>query len=495
MRKNLLIYFALIAMFGLGIYSVLALGSRFVVGEPLLSHSGAHSGVNSSSAPLLEPTQTAPNSPATEQPGKFQQPLSLLLLQVIVIIAAARGLGILFTRLGQPAVIGEMLAGILLGPSLLGWLAPRAEAFLFPSNSLGALQLLSQIGVILFMFIVGMELNVQSLRHSAHAVVLISHAGILAPFMLGTALSLFLYRSLAPPEVSFLAFALFMGIAMSITAFPVLARIIEQRGLTGSPLGNFAVACAAVGDATAWCLLAVVLAIAQAQGLGRAAMTIGLAIAFTVVMLFLVRPRLPQIVAGFSGDASRQTGLMAGVLVFAFASALFTETIGIHALFGAFLAGVVLPPQETLGAPIKERLETFSTVFLLPLFFAFTGLRTQIGLLNDWQSWLLCACIVIVAIAGKLGGTSLAARSTGMSWHDSLSIGALMNTRGLMELIALNIGYDLGILSAEVFAMMVIMALATTIMAGPILSLLDSRERRKAPGRAEKGMTAEKTGI
>jgi Kef-type K+ transport system membrane component KefB len=494
MRKNILVYFVLIAVFGLGIYSVLALGSRFAAGAPRLSQTSARSG-ESSPGVQPEPTQTAPRGPAAQQPGRFQQPLTLLLMQVIVIIAAARGLGILFTRIGQPAVIGEMLAGILLGPSLLGWLAPRVEAFLFPPDSLGALQLLSQLGVILFMFLVGMELNVQSLRHSAHSAVLISHAGILAPFMLGAALSVFLYQSLAPAGVPFLAFALFMGIAMSITAFPVLARIIQQRGLTGSPLGSTAVACAAVDDVTAWCLLAVVLAIAQAQGLGRAALTIGLAVTFTVGMLFLVRPRLPALIARFGREESHQAGLIAGVLVFAFASALLTEAIGIHALFGAFLAGVVLPPQEKLGVPVRERLESFSTVFLLPLFFAFTGLRTQVGLLDSWQSWLLCGLIAIVAIAGKLGGTSLAARSTGMSWHDSLSIGALMNTRGLMELIALNIGYDLGILSAQSFTMMVIMALVTTIMTGPILSLLETRKRLAAHGRAEKGIAPEETGI
>jgi Kef-type K+ transport system membrane component KefB len=484
MRRNLLTYLALIAFFGLGIYAVLSAGSRLLNGPLPLAHDS-----------LPTAGQTSPPQAPQEGTAKPQQPLALLLVQLIVIIAAARGLGLLFTRMGQPAVIGEMLAGILLGPSLLGWLAPRAEASLFPANSLGTLQLLSQIGVILFMFLVGMELNVQSLRHRAHSAVLISHAGILAPFMLGTALSLVLYTPLAPAGVSFVAFALFMGIAMSITAFPVLARIIEQRGLSGSAIGTIAIACAAVDDMTAWCLLAVVVTIAGAEGVGGAALTIGLAVAFTVAMLFVVRPRLPGLVARISRGGSHHGELIAGILVFVFASALFTETIGIHALFGAFLAGVVLPPQELLGVPVRERLETFSTVFLLPLFFAFTGLRTQIGLLDSWQSWLLCGCIIAVAITGKLGGTSLAAHSTGMSWLDSLSIGALMNTRGLMELIALNIGYDLGILSAEVFSMMVIMALATTTMTGPILSLLKSRAGREPAERAEQHMTPKEDGI
>lgn len=275
--------------------------------------------------------------------------------------------------------------------------------------------MLGQVGVILFMFIVGMELNPQSLRQRAHSAVLISHVGILAPFMLGTALALFLYLPLAPQDVSFLSFALFMGIAMSITAFPVLTRILEQRGLSRSSLGSTAIASAAVDDVTDWCLLAIVLAIARSENLSRTAMTVGLALAFTAVMIFLIKPWLRQIMSRTDYSGAQSKSIIASTLLFAFASALFTETIGIHALFGAFLAGAVLPPQEILRVPVKERLETFGTVFLLPLFFAFTGLRTQIGLMDDWQSWFLCGLIILVAIAGKLGGTTLAARWTGMS--------------------------------------------------------------------------------
>jgi K+:H+ antiporter len=471
MRKNLLIYLSLITVFGLGIYTILNVGSRVV---------GVHSPPAQTAVSTTEDSSNPAIQPEAKPAGRFQQPLALLLLQLIVIVAATRSMGALFTRMGQPAVIGEMLAGILLGPSLLGWLAPRAEGFLFPVSSLGTLQMLSQIGVILFMFLVGMELNVQALRSRAHAAVLISHAGILAPFMLGTALSIALYNSLAASGVKFIAFALFMGIAMSITAFPVLARMIQQRGMNGTPLGTIAIASAAVDDVTAWCVLAIVVAIAGANNLGGAVVTIALALAFTFIMLYLIRPRLPALAARISHGDSRHGLLMAAILVFVFGSALVTESIGIHALFGAFLAGVALPPPEKLDIPVKERLETFSTGFLLPLFFAFTGLRTQIGLLNNWESWLVCAAIIGVAIAGKLGGTSVAARIAGMNWHDSLSMGALMNTRGLIELIALNIGYDMGLLSAEIFAMMVIMALTTTFMAGPILNLLQSRTNRES---------------
>ncbi len=321
------------------------------------------------------------------------------------------------------------------------------------------------------MFVVGIDLDVAHLKQKADAAVMVSHASILVPFFFGTLLALFVYPTLAPAGVPFSAFALFIGVAMSITAFPVLARILEERGLTQSYLGSTAIACAAVDDVTAWCLLALVVAIIKANGLAAAAVTIGLALGFILLMLLVVRPRTARLGARGLGDEGRQKGLVAGILVFAFAAALFTETIGIHALFGAFLAGVTMPNDPALRTFLKERLETFSSAFLLPLFFAFTGLRTEIGLLDDARSWLIAVGIIAVAILGKLGGSMAAARWTGMSWVDSFSLGALMNTRGLVELIALNIGYDLGILTPRIFAMLVLMALVTTFMTGPLLSL------------------------
>jgi Kef-type K+ transport system membrane component KefB len=479
MRKYPWLYIIVIATFAVGIAIILHFGSRLQTGN-LFPGQTAGPLPQATAAPQAELTGFPANLLGRDLYGKIQQPLSLLLLQIIVIILAARGIGALFVKMGQPAVVGEMLAGILLGPSLLGILSPGTEAFLFPSASMNALQLLSQIGVILFMFVVGMELNLQSLRRRAHTAILISHAGILVPFLLGAAFALFIYRSLAPPHVSFAAFSLFMGIAMSITAFPVLARIIKDRGLADSALGNTAMACAAVDDVTAWCILAVVVAVARAQGWGQAVLTIFLALSFTGVMLLVIKPNVQRVVNARGQGESQNRALMAGVLAFALTSAFVTEAIGIHALFGAFLAGVVVPPQESLRAFLRQRLETFSLVVLLPLFFAFTGLRTQVGQLADWHSWLLCAGIVAVAIAGKLGGSTLAARWTGLSWHDSASIGALMNTRGLMELIALTIGYDLGILSSQVFTMLVLMALGTTLMTGPLLSLLGFMRRREA---------------
>jgi len=451
MRRNLLFYLITLVVFGAGIVLALHYGTRLesaAVG-PTADGGGIGRALHDS----------------------LHHPLSVLLMQMIVIILAARALGAVFRRIGQPAVTGEMVAGILLGPSLLGGIAPEAYAFLFPPASLEALKLLSQIGVILFMFVVGIELDLQHLRQKAQAAVLVSHASIVVPFFLGVTFSLMLYRTLAPAHISFSAFALFMGIAMSITAFPVLARIIEERGLTRSPLGVIAIACAAVDDVTAWCILAVVVAIVKADGWSAALLTIALALAFIAVMLLIVRPQAARIIRAEVGQEVHNSGLVAGILIFVFASALFTEVIGIHALFGAFLAGVVLPASARLRGFLRERLETFSSVFLLPLFFAFTGLRTQIGLLDDWSSWLLCAAVIGVAITGKMGGSMLAARWTGMGWKDAFAIGTLMNTRGLIELIVLNIGYDLGILSPRIFTMMVIMALVTTFMTGPILAL------------------------
>jgi Kef-type K+ transport system membrane component KefB len=414
-------------------------------------------------------------------------PLPLLLLQVVVIVVAARLAGGLFRRFGQPAVIGEMIAGILLGPSLFGWLWPSAQAFLFPQSSMGALRLLSQIGVVVFMFLVGIDLDAAHLRGMAHAAVWVSHLSITVPFLFGCALSLALYRTLAPPGSHFTAFALFMGIAMSITAFPVLARILEERGLSRTPLGATAISCAAVDDVTAWCLLALVVTLVKAQALMGAVVTFALTLAFVAVMLLVVKPAARRLMGRREVDGD--TLVVAGV-AFLFVSALATEVIGIHALFGAFLAGAVMPRHPAVRSYLRRRLETFGSVLLLPLFFAFTGLRTEIGLLDNVASWLACGALIGVAILGKLGGTMIASRITGMSWADSFALGALMNTRGLIGLIVLDVGYDLGILSPRVFSMMVLMALVTTFMTAPLLQLWSSWKRRAADGQASANAAA-----
>ncbi len=315
-------------------------------------------------------------------PHGLTDPLSQLLLQLVTILVITRIAGRACARLGQPAVIGEMAAGILLGPSLLGWLAPDVFHALFPDTSLDALQLLSQIGVCLFLFVVGMTMDVSHIRHNAPAAVLISHASIVVPAILGGLLSLALFPSLAGAGAAFTPFALFMGISMSITAFPVLARILEERGMSRTPLGTMALTCAAVDDATAWSLLAGIVAMTQADGWSASVVTVALVLAFVVVMVGGVRRWLPRWL-GADANAAPPSGIIVPALALMLVSALVTEIIGIHALFGAFLAGAVMPVAGGIRPHLTVRIEEFSTVFLLPLFFVFTGLRTSITLLDD----------------------------------------------------------------------------------------------------------------
>jgi Kef-type K+ transport system membrane component KefB len=421
--------------------------------------------------------------------GNLDHPLSHLFIQLLVVIAACRLVGKLFVRIGLPAVVGEMCAGILLGPSLFGLLAPEASGFVFPTESLGTLRLLSQVGICLFMFTVGMDLNVGHVRNKAAAAVAVSHAGIVFPFLLGVVLAYFLFTEMAGPKATFVGFALFMGISMSITAFPVLARILQERKISRTALGSTAITCAAVDDVTAWSIMAFVIAVAKATSLVASGFTLLLAVAFTAIMISVVRRALPVWIGEEQLRREEPSGGTLGIIVcVVIAAALSTEIIGIHALFGAFLAGAVMPDVGDFRRRITTLLEKFSSVLLLPLFFAFTGLRTEIGLLAGAEDWLVCAAIVGIATLGKLGGSAVAARVTGMNWRESLQLGALMNTRGLMELIALNIGYDLGILSPRIFTMLVIMAVITTMMTGPLLTLLGVREssleRDQQPSRA-----------
>lgn len=460
MRKPLFAYLATLIVFGGGIVLLLEQGRHLE---------------NSGSAAAAASTQTPPPKPsgATGLIDTLRHPLPTLLLQIIVIVAAARLMGALFRQIGQPPVIGEIVAGIVLGPSLFGALAPGAFSFLFAPESIGLLKLFAEIGVLLFLFAVGLDLDLDHIRNRAQAALFVSHVSIIVPYFLGVALALLLYAEFAPAGVSFLAFALFMGIAMSITAFPVLVRILRERGLSGTLLGTTAITCAAVDDVTAWGLLAIVVAIAGSGGLGSAALTLVLTVLFIAAMLLVVGPLLNRSLGRSAGREEPGKGAIAFVLVFLLASALTTELIGIHALFGAFLAGVVMPRDRRFRAFLSARLEEFSSVFLLPLFFAFTGLRTRIGLLDDARSWLICGLVILVATLGKLGGSMAAARMTGSAWADAFALGALMNTRGLMELIALNVGYELGILSPRIFAIMVLMAIVTTFATGPLLWLAD----------------------
>ena len=400
-------------------------------------------------------------------------PLALLLVQIMVVLSVARLLGSLCRRVGQPSVVGEIIAGIALGPSLLGAALPQVTGALFPSASLQNLSLLAQIGLVLFMFVIGIELDLGLIKNKAREAVVISHASIVFPFFLGIALSLALYGPYAPSDTSFLSFALFMGIAMSITAFPVLARIIQERNMTRTTVGTIAITCAAADDVTAWCLLAAVVAIVQAGTLSSALFTLLLTVIYLATMLRMVAPFLSRLSTLYPSQETVGKPVMAVIFMVLLLSAWSTEIIGIHALFGAFLAGAIMPADHNFRRILTERIEDVAMVLLLPLFFVFTGLRTELGLLDSPKLWLVCALVISVAVAGKLLGSSVAARFMGMSWKDSLVVGVLMNTRGLMELVVLNIGYDLGVLSAEVFTMMVMMALGTTVMTGPALTLLD----------------------
>ena len=399
--------------------------------------------------------------------------LLLLLSQIAVILMAARSAGRILRKMGQPQVIGEMAAGILLGPSLLGWLVPDFYAMLFPADSLVALNALSQVGIVLFMFVVGLELDPALVRERGHAAVLTSHASITAPFLLGALLALPLYASFAGPGVRFAHFALFMGAAMSVTAFPVLARILTERKLLGTRLGAVAITCAAIDDVTAWCILAAVAALVRsgADGLPLWATAVG-TIAFTAFVLTIGRRLLARLADVYERRGHAGGDLIAFVIFVALAGAWITEWLGVHALFGAFVVGVAMPKHPPLMRALFDRLEELLVVLLVPLFFAFTGLRTRFGLISGAEMWLTCGAIVLVAIAGKLGGSAIAARATGLTWREASAIGVLMNTRGLVELVFLNVGFELGVMTPALFAMMVLMALTTTFMTTPLLALV-----------------------
>jgi Kef-type K+ transport system membrane component KefB len=400
-------------------------------------------------------------------------PLAILLLQIITIIVVARFFGWVFKKIGQPSVIGEIIAGIALGPSLLGMYFPEISLALFPKASLPNLQFLSQIGLILFMYVIGMELDLKILKNRANDAVVISHVSIIFPFTLGIGLAFFVYNQFAPADINFLSFALFMGIAMSITAFPVLARIVQERGIHKSKLGAIVITCAAADDITAWCLLAAVIAIVKAGSFVSSLYIILMAFGYVATMLFVVKPFLNHIGKLYGAKDNLSKPVVAIFFLTLILSSYCTEIIGIHALFGAFMTGVIMPDIAKFRTIFIEKVEDVSVILLLPLFFVFTGLRTQIGIINDPYLLKITSYIILVAVVGKFIGSALAAKFVGQNWRDSLTIGALMNTRGLMELVVLNIGLDLGVISTEVFTMMVIMALVTTFMTGPALDIIN----------------------
>jgi Kef-type K+ transport system membrane component KefB len=397
--------------------------------------------------------------------------LAHVLLALVVVIVVARGVGSLFAYFAQPPVVGEILAGILLGPSVLGRFAPAAQAYLLPKEVAPFLGVLSNVGVILYMFLVGVELDPTLLRKRGHATLAISHASIVTPFLLGALLALYVYPTLATRDVPFTVFSLFMGVSMSVTAFPVLARILTDRKMHKSRMGVIALTCAAIDDVTAWCLLAFVVSVAQARTSG-AFITFASAVGYIALIVLVARPGMVRLSRLYGIKGRLTQGVMALVFVALLLSALATDAIGIHAVFGAFALGAVIPHDTGLARELTDRLEDLVVVLLLPAFFAFTGLRTQIGLVTTGDQWILAGVIILVASLGKFGGSFVAARLTGLGWRDSSALGVLMNTRGLMELIVLNIGLELRVLSPTLFAMLVLMALVTTFMTTPVLHLI-----------------------
>lgn len=459
-RKHAFLYITMLALAGLALYGLFqAAGARF--GSSWQGFSG--------------------NWMDQEWFAHGRNATTILFLQILSILFLSFLVTRLVRFLGQPDVIGEMAAGIMLGPSLLGLLAPEAYAFLFPPSSLPNLHSLSQLGLLIFLFLIGMEIDLGHLKENVQSAFFVSHASILLPFVLGVGLALHLFATQAPAGVGFVPFGLFLGTAMSITAFPVLARIVQERGLMETLSGRMSITVAAVDDATAWCVLALVVALVKASGIASAVTTVVLALLYVLSMAYIVRPLVHRMGQVYFTREIVGRGVMAVVILLIIGSALITELIGIHAFFGAFMAGVILPSDSRFRRIISEKLEDFAGVILLPLFFAYTGVRTDFALVAESGSWSVFFWVFLVAVAGKLGGGLIAARLSGMGLLDSLKLGVLINTRGLVELIVLNVGLDLGVLSQELFSVMVLMALSTTFMTGPVLTFITRLEKPAAP--------------
>ena len=450
-------YIGLVGLPVLGVLAALQAGSSFTAPERIAESTTRFSGVTGTSS------------------------LAWLLLSVAVLVACARIAGVAARWIGQPQVVGEMAMGIALGPSLLGWIAPDLSATLFPPANHAHLNTLSQLGLLLFMFLVGLEFDLTRLRRLGHTAVLASHASITLPMLLGVVLALYLYPRLSSADVAFHEFALFMGTAMSVTAFPVLARILRERRLHETTLGTVAIACAAVDDVTAWCLLAGIVALVRAaeQAISVPWMLMGLA-AFVLVVAVLRRWGLGVFLASFRRRGQLTEDTIAVLLTVVMGASVITEWLGLHVLFGAFFVGVMLPKTEAFVEAVTSRFELISTTLLLPIFFAYTGLRTEIGLVTGMEMWIYCGVILALAIIGKLFGSACAAWVSGLAGRDALALGVLMNTRGLMELVVLNLGLDLGIISPAVFSMLVLMALVTTFMTTPLLMRLYPDAARRA---------------
>jgi Kef-type K+ transport system membrane component KefB len=394
------------------------------------------------------------------------------MLALAVVILAARLLGAAIARIGQPQVMGEVLAGILLGPTLLGALLPEVKDHLFPADIVPLLSAGADIGLAFYMFLVGLELDPKLLRGRVAQAAVVSNASVALPMALGLLVALPLYE-LVGPDKGFVPFALFVGVSMSITAFPVLARILIERRMLRRPVGAMALASAAIDDVTAWGLLALSSAVAAGGGGGKVVRVIGLTVAFCLGMALIVRPVLARVSKAYDEAGRVPAAWIGAIFVGVLLSAWLTQEIGIAAIFGAFVMGMVMPRRAELSADVTHRFEDFVVMVLLPLFFVVTGLKTEVGLLDRPVLWLLALLLLAVAIAGKWLGAMLAARAAGLGTRESSALGALMNTRGLTELIVLTIGLEVGVITPALFAMLVLMALVTTFMTAPALRLID----------------------
>jgi len=398
-----------------------------------------------------------------------QHPLARLFLAVAVIVAACKLAGVLMRKLGQPPVIGEIAAGMVLGPSVLGAVWPAGSDFLLPQTVLPQINILAQLGVVLFVFLTGLELDLGKLKGRGPLALVVSHVSIATPFMLGVLLAVPAYDRFAPDGVGFLPFALFFGVSMSITALPVLARILGDLGLYRTRIGTLVMTCALAGDVTAWILLALVIAVVGVSSIAGVLTTAALTTVFAI-LLFALRPWLTRLLE--APGSHRVRTIVQSVIVGVLVCATATEWIGVHAIFGAFLLGLVLPGESIVGEKLFGTINSLTSTLLLPLFFAYSGLRTELTLLGDGSMWAWCGVVLLLAMVGKLVGSMLASRAMGADWNHSVQIGALMNSRGLTELVVLNIGLDLGVLTKDLFAILVLMTLVTTALASPIVTAM-----------------------
>jgi Kef-type K+ transport system membrane component KefB len=401
-------------------------------------------------------------------------------LQLAFILAVCRAVGLLARRFGQPQVVGEMIAGVVMGPSLFGWLWPEAHGYLFPKAAQPIIYAVSQLGLVLYMFLVGAEFQTDLIRRRWRGAAAVSLAGIVTPFALGGLCALWLHadQEFFAPGVSRGEALLFLGAAMSITAFPMLARIIYERGLTGTSLGTLALAAGALDDAAAWCLLALVLASFSGQA-AIAVLAIGGGALYAVAVLGVARPLLRRLGEAVERAGGVSSGVLSFVLLLLMLGAWCTDAIGIYAVFGAFILGTALP-RGLLTRELQRLLEPLTTVFLLPLFFVYSGLNTRLGLVDTPRLWAVALVILLAACLGKGVACWLAARRNGAEQREALAIGALMNARGLMELIILNIGLERGLITPSLFTMMVLMAIATTLLASPLFEFVYRRQGTRA---------------